>query len=101
MRHRIFLGVPTIACGNEFAQRTARLGLEYLAVDYSTCCLQKRDAVLAGVVVQELYGRITEAAFRHVDDALESEIVGGLIDQPQIGKRVADFHSLVKARTAD
>ncbi len=42
-----------------------------------------------------------DAAARHIQDAFESEIVGRLVDEPQIGERVADFLTLVKARPAD
>ena len=63
--------------------------------------LQQRDAALAGVVVQELDGGVAEAALGHVDDALEGEVVGRLVDQAQVGERVADFHALVEARAAD
>ena len=53
------------------------------------------------MVVQQLDRRVAEAALRHVDDALEGEIVGGLVDAAQIGEGVADFGALVEARAAD
>ena len=53
------------------------------------------------MVVQELDGGVAEPALGHVDDALEGEVVGRLVDQAQIGERVADFHALVEARAAD
>ena len=37
----------------------------------------------------------------HVDDALEGEIVVGLVDGPEIGHGVADLAALVEARPAD
>ena len=55
----------------------------------------------AGMAVQHLHRRIAKAALRHVDDALEGEIVGGLVDDAQIGERIADFGALVEARAAD
>ncbi len=51
--------------------------------------------------MQLLQGRGADAAARHVDDALEGEIVVRLADQAQIGHRVADFLALVKPRAAD
>ena len=51
--------------------------------------------------MQHLHGGVAQAALRHVDDALEGEIVGRLRDDAQIGQRVADFGALVEARAAD
>ena len=53
------------------------------------------------MVVQQLHGGVAEAALRHIDDALEGEIVGRRVDDAQISQRVADFGALVEARTAD
>ena len=53
------------------------------------------------MVVQHLQRRVAEAALGHVDDALEGEVVGRLVDQAQIGQRVADLGALVEARAAD
>ena len=53
------------------------------------------------MVVQHLHGGVAEAALRHVDDALEGEIVGRRVDHAQIGQRVADFRALVEPRAAD
>ena len=61
----------------------------------------ERHAALAGVIVQELHGGVAQPALRHIDDALEGEIVGRRVDHPQIGERVADFGALVEARAAD
>lgn len=44
---------------------------------------------------------IAKAAFRHVDDALEREIVGRRVDHAQISQRIADFRALVEPRSAD
>ncbi len=51
--------------------------------------------------MQRLQRRLADAAARHVDDALEGEIVGGLVDQAEVGERVADLLPLVEARAAD
>ena len=53
------------------------------------------------MIVQELHGGVAEPALRHIDDALEGEIVGRRVDHPQIGERVADFGALIKPRAAD
>ena len=44
---------------------------------------------------------VAETPLGRVDDAFEGEVVGGLRDDTQIGERVADFLSLVKAEAAD
>ncbi len=51
--------------------------------------------------MQLLHGGTADAATRGVEDALESEVVGRLVDQAEIGERVADLLALVKARPAD
>src|SRR5947209_3517103 len=51
--------------------------------------------------MQELDRGVAEPALRNVYDSLKGEIVGGLVDQPQIGERIADLHPLVKPRAAD
>ena len=61
----------------------------------------KRNAALARVIVQHLHGGVAEATLRHIDDALESEVVGRRVDHAQICERVADFSALVKSRAAD
>ena len=55
----------------------------------------------AGAVVEELDRRVADAAARHVDDALEGEVVGRLHGGAEIGERIADFLALVEARAAD
>ena len=44
---------------------------------------------------------IADAALRHIDDALEGEIVVGRRRDLEIGERVADFLALIEARAAD
>ncbi len=63
--------------------------------------LDQRHALGARRAMQLLQGRAADAAARRVEDALEGEIVGRLVDEAQIGERVADFLALVKARAAD
>ncbi|MNL24502.1 hypothetical protein D3C87_1459370 [compost metagenome] len=46
-------------------------------------------------------GRVAQAALGGVDDALEGQIVGRLADKAKIGHGIADFETLVEARTAD
>jgi hypothetical protein len=53
------------------------------------------------VIVQDLHRGVAEAAPRHVDDALEGEIVAGGVDDAEIGQRVADLLALVEARSAN
>ena len=46
-------------------------------------------------------GGFSQAPFRHIDDALEGEVVGALRDDAEIGEGVADFLALVESRPAD
>src|SRR5450759_3212511 len=53
------------------------------------------------MIVEELQGRVAEAALGQVEDALERQIVGGLRDAAKISQRVTDLGALVKSRAAD
>src|SRR4029077_18157541 len=44
---------------------------------------------------------IAKPTARRVDDALEGKIVRGLVDEPEIGERIADLGTLIEARDAD
>ena len=83
------------------AERVARGARQPVAGDQQPRRLDQRQPFGARRAVQLLQGRGADAAPRGVDDALEGEIVGRLVDQPQIGQRVADLLALVKARPAD
>src|SRR6185437_15942445 len=63
--------------------------------------LAERQVPVARERMQGLQGRGADAAARHIDDALESEIVRRLMNEPQIGERVADLLALVEAQAAD
>ena len=52
-------------------------------------------------MVDRLQGRGPETAAWYIDYPLESQPVVRLIDNPQIGDRIADFLAFVKARPAD
>ena len=101
MRQHVALLAPAVDGFDERAQAAARLRLELVGGDHGAHGFGERYAALPGVIVQHLHRRIAEAALRHIDDALEGEIVGRRIDDAQIGQRVADFGALVEARAAD
>ena len=101
MGQRIPLGAPALERGEQIAQRPAGLGLELVGLDHRSGGGRERDAPLARVIVQDLHRGVAEAAPRHVDDALEGEIVAGGVDDAEIGQRVADLLALVEARAAN
>ncbi len=51
--------------------------------------------------VQDIQRCFAQATARHVDNALELEVVGRIQRGFEIGRRVPDFLALVKAGTAD
>src|SRR3546814_16589443 len=59
------------------------------------------DAFGAGELVDAGEGLVAGAAFGRVDDAFEGEIVGTLVDEAEIGERVADLGAFVEAKTPD
>ncbi len=95
------LRAPAIEAGDQVAQGAARLRLQFVGLDHGAGGLRQRNTALAGVVVQHLHGGVAKPALRHVDNALEGEIVGRRVDHAQIGQRVADFGALVEPGTTD
>jgi len=43
------------------------------------------------MIVQLLHGGVAKSAARDIDDALEGEIVGRLVDDSEVSQRIADF----------
>ncbi len=76
MRKRVALAAPAVEAGDEVAQRQARLRLQLFGPDDQARGLHQRDAMRAGEVVQAFQRRVAQPALRHIDDALEGEIVG-------------------------
>src|SRR5262249_30428099 len=101
VRERILLRAPALEGSEQIAQRPARLGLELVGLDHRLRRRGERHAPTACMVVQKLHRGVAKPALGHVDDALEGEIVGGGMDNAQIGERVADFLALVEARAAN
>ncbi len=92
---------PAVERGQKSGERIARGARQPLAGDQVARGLDQRQRAGARFGVQQLQGRGADAAARHVDDALEGEVVGRLAHQAQIGERVADLLPLVKPRPAD
>ena len=58
------------------------------------------DVLAARQDVDGLQGGVANAAFRHIDDAFEGEIVGRLHHHPEIGQGVADFLAFIESQAA-
>ncbi len=100
---RLFLGLvaPALERDEEIAERAARGGLQLVGAEQARRRFRQGQALGARKRVQRLHRLRADAAARHVDDALECQIVGRLMDEAEIGHGVADFLALVKARAAD
>src|SRR5207249_1591938 len=92
---------PAREIGHEAAERAPRRRRQIVAGEEARRRLAQRQLALARQGVHQLQARIADAAPRRVDDALEGEIVGRLVDDPEIRQRVADLLALVEARAAD
>jgi hypothetical protein len=92
---------PAVECGDEIAQGLPRFWFELLGRSDGARRFHQRNAGRARAIVQQLDGGIAQPAFGHIDDALEREVVGRLIDQPQVSERITDLGALVEARSAD
>src|SRR5690606_35193153 len=99
--HALGLPAPAEEGGSEVAERAPRLRLQLVTLGELPRRLEHRDAARAREVVDLLDGRIAEPALRHVDDALELEVVRGIMRHLQIRNGVLDFLPLIKARAAD
>ena len=51
--------------------------------------------------MDHLHRRVAKPAFRHVDDALELQIVRGIVRHFEVRDRVLDFLTLIETRTTD
>ena len=101
MRQRMLLRAPAVEAFQQIAQRAARLRFQLVGLDHGAGGVGERHALLARVIVQLLHRGVAKAAPGHIDDALEGEIVGRLVDDAKIGERIADFGALIEARAAD
>src|SRR5579875_2674839 len=92
---------PAVEIGSEGRERTARGRLQLVGADENLRRIAERHFARPRERVQSLQGRGADAALRHVDDALESEVVRRLMDEAQIGQRIADFLPLGEPQAAD
>ncbi|CAM3267437.1 hypothetical protein SPAN111604_13995 [Sphingomonas antarctica] len=63
--------------------------------------MEQGDALRAGQCLDAGEGLVSEAALGLIDDAFEGEVVGRLVDQAEVGQRVADFGAFVEAEAPD
>ena len=94
-------GAPLGEVGEEFAQVVAQLALDCAFGDQGFGGGVKRDLAVAGGFVELAQGGGADAAAGEVDDALEGQVVGGLVQEAGVGDGVADFLALVEAQAAD
>jgi hypothetical protein len=86
---------------NKAGKSISRGGFELVNGAQHPRRLDERQTLGACRRVQLLHGRGADAAPRRIEDPLEGKVVGRLVDQTEIGERVADLLALIKARPAD
>ncbi len=86
---------------DEIGKRPAGFSREILRFDDLAGRLEQGNSPGAGEGMEPLEGRVAEPALRHVDDALELEIVRRVGGDLEIGDGVLDLGALVEARAAD
>ena len=92
---------PAVERGDQVRKRFPRLRLQLLGLDDQPRRLHQRRAPRPGELMQRLQARLAQAPARHVDDALEFEVVRRIERDFEIGGGVPDLLPLVEARTAD
>ena len=101
MRHAVGPGAPAVKRSDKGRERIARRLWHIAASDQLARRLDERQGFGASRRVQQLQGGGADAAARHIDDALEGEIVARLPHEAQIGECITDFLALVETRPAD
>ena len=86
---------------HELAHRAAGRGAQLGVKHDKLSPLHERHAHLAGKLLDALDGGLADSATRHVDDALRSDVVGGVHDQREIRHDVADFRAIEELCAAD
>ena len=92
---------PTRDVADQIAERAARLRGQFVGVENACGGVDERDALGAGEHLYLCDRFVAQPALRHIDDAFEGEVVARLVDEAQIGERIADFGAFVKTETAD
>jgi len=101
MRRQLSSRSPAVDRADKCRERIAGGRPDPIAGDQISRRLDQRQPLGPGKGVQLLHRGAADAAPRRVQNALEGEIVGRLIEEAQIGERVADLLPLVKPRSAD
>ena len=86
---------------HQIGERFACLAGQLIGAHQSRGGDRKWGALGAGNDVDFFDGFVANAAFGHVDDTFERQVVGRLVYDPQIGDGIANFGAFVKAKTAD
>jgi len=108
LQHPVKRGQRSLCCGPKRMLRRFAVCAQINALQNRTARIARhqrkptghRDAQLAAPRCQCRHGLIADAARWHVDHAHEADIIRGVVDEPQVGKRILDLFALVEPRTA-
>ena len=101
MAHGLSRAPPVVELAHQAGERLARLAGEFLRLDDLAGGLEDGDAAGAGERADAVDRGVADAALGRVDDALELEVVGGVVRDLEIGDGVLDLEALVELRAAD
>ena len=82
---------PAVEILEQGAEAIAELALQGAGTDEALGGGGERDFLCAGGVVHGAKGHLADTASGDVDDALEGEVVRGLVQDAHVGDGVADF----------
>ena len=99
--HGLSRAPPVVELAHQAGERLARLAGEFFRLDDLAGGLEDGDATGAGERADAVDRGVADAALGRVDDALELEVVGGVVRDLEIGDGVLDLEALVELRAAD
>ena len=92
---------PAVEHVHRGEQLAAGSRLQFVGFHHALGGNGQRQALRPGGLVQRLQCGFADAARGLVDDPLKGQIIGGLVDHPQIGDGVADLFALIEPGAAD
>ncbi len=100
MGQRLRHVAPAGEIAHKAPKRLARLPGQLVGADDTGGGEAERHAFRTGDAMDLFQCLVAQPALGNIDDTFEGKVVGGLVDEAQIGNGVADFRALIEAKAA-